>query len=130
MTYHASEPLVTVFNKIEELQCLAEVGENTYSDRQKIQIGICIITNSNNFKDCAHMYLLGITIEVLRRFSGSIQNSEAPSHAASLMEPESTGLLWLTVYPHGTRRLNDAGSGLVHYYSIIKCQIEARKFEL
>ena len=40
MPYHTSEPLLTILNEVEELKCLARAGEDPYSDKLKVQIGL------------------------------------------------------------------------------------------
>lgn len=51
MKYVPTEPFVTVTNAIEELARIANAAENPYSDAQKVQMGIRIVKNTNDFED-------------------------------------------------------------------------------
>ena len=48
--YDVSEPIVTIFNKIEELARLGTAAHNPYSDMQKVQLGLRIIKNTSDFE--------------------------------------------------------------------------------
>ena len=48
--YNVSDPLVTVYNKIEELTRLVVAAENPYSDKQRVQMGLKIMKNTHDFE--------------------------------------------------------------------------------
>ena len=48
--YNVSEPLVTVYNDIEELARIAVAADNPYSDKQQVQLGLKIIKNTQDFE--------------------------------------------------------------------------------
>ena len=50
LIYDISEPLVTLFNEIEELARLATAASNPYSDMQQVQIGLRVIKNTHDFE--------------------------------------------------------------------------------
>ena len=50
MEYNLAEPLVVVFNEIEELARLGGAANNPFSDMQQVQIGLRIIKNTNDFE--------------------------------------------------------------------------------
>ena len=47
LDYNPSDPLVSVYNDVEELARLGTAANNPYSDMQKVQIGLCIVKNTN-----------------------------------------------------------------------------------
>ena len=51
MTYYPSEPLVTVYNKVENLERLGVTARTPYYDTQLAKIGLCIIKNTRDFTD-------------------------------------------------------------------------------
>ena len=50
MEYNLVEPLVTVFNEIEELTRLGAAANNPFSDMQQVQLGLRIIKSTNDFE--------------------------------------------------------------------------------
>jgi hypothetical protein len=50
MVYSISQPLVTVYDKVEELTCLATASGNPYTIVQQVQIGLQIIKNTRDFE--------------------------------------------------------------------------------
>ena len=50
MEYSITDPLVVIYNEIEELARLANAANNPFSDMQQVQIGLRIIKNTNDFE--------------------------------------------------------------------------------
>ena len=48
--FDISEPLVVMFNDIEELKALSIAADNEYTERQLVNIGIQLIKNTNDFE--------------------------------------------------------------------------------
>ena len=48
--FDISEPLVVMFNEIEELKALSIAANNEYTERQLVNIGIQLIKNTNDFE--------------------------------------------------------------------------------
>ena len=51
MDYNITEPLVVIYNEIDELARLGTAAGNPYSDMQQVQLGLRIIKNSNDFEN-------------------------------------------------------------------------------
>ena len=50
MAYELMEPLVTIYDEIEELEHLGVAAVNPYSQSQIVNYGLTIIKNTNNFE--------------------------------------------------------------------------------
>ena len=50
MPYDIMDPIVNIFNEIEDLAELAEATDNEYSDIQQVKFGLEIIKNNGNFE--------------------------------------------------------------------------------
>ena len=50
MDYSLSDPLITIFTKIEELEQLAIAANNPFTDSQKVQLGLAIIKRTHDFE--------------------------------------------------------------------------------
>lgn len=105
MKYHPLDPIVKIYNVIEELERLGRAARNPYSDKQKVQIGLKVIKSTHNFTDgLKEWYQLSaanqtwITFkqhfqnarELLRKLRGEEMTSElvqqANQHSESLRE--------------------------------------------
>ena len=49
--YSVEEPLVAVYNTIEDLKLLAEAANNPFTPVQLVEIGIQVIKNSHDFEN-------------------------------------------------------------------------------
>ena len=96
MSYHTSEPLVTVFNQIEDLERLGVAACDPFTDKQLVKIGLKIIKNTRDFADglkasyqrprVEHTYANFKThfedaLELLRKIRGSGMTSEVYQQA-------------------------------------------------
>ena len=52
--YVLLEPLVTVYDDIEELARAADEAETPFSEAQQVKLGLKIICNTNDFEDGLH----------------------------------------------------------------------------
>ena len=50
LQYNVTEPIITIFNEIEELSRVADAANNPFSEMQKVQIGLKVIKNTNDFE--------------------------------------------------------------------------------
>ena len=101
MSYHPSEPLVTVFNQIEDLERLGVAARDPFTDKQLVKIGLKIIKNTRDFADglktwyqrprVEHTYANFKThfedaLELLREIRGSDMTSEVYQQANAVAE--------------------------------------------
>ena len=56
MEYSLSDPLIVMFNEIEELERLGIAATNPYREMQLVQIGLKIIKNTNDFEDAINKW--------------------------------------------------------------------------
>ena len=56
MEYNLVDPLIVVFNEIEELARLGTAADNPFSDKQLVQIGLKIIKNTNDFENAINAW--------------------------------------------------------------------------
>ena len=77
MKYHPSNPLVQVFNAIEELEHLSRAAQKLYSDNQKVQIGLKIIKRTIYFVDrLKEWYQLPIANQTCVTFKTHFQDTQ------------------------------------------------------
>ena len=56
MEYNLVDPLIVVFNEIEELSRLGTAADNPFSDKQLVQISLKIIKNTNDFENAINAW--------------------------------------------------------------------------
>ena len=101
MSYHPSEPLVTVYNQIEDLERLGAAARDPFTNKQLVKIGLKIIKNTRDFADglktwyqrpsVEHTYANFKThfedaLELLREICGSDMTSEVYQQANVVAE--------------------------------------------
>ena len=56
--FDLSEPLVVLFNEVEDLKDLLITVDNEYTERQLVNIGIQLIKNTNDFERCLENWII------------------------------------------------------------------------